>query len=112
MEVPLEVYRIDVVHLAKEEACPVKKRAEPQDERHLKRKQTKWAEQDCAGSPQKRQCRNTAFKYCQGNRLKGLGGIRPAAGRYIHPLLGVSREEIEKFLKKKPAFLLYGCHKL
>ncbi|XCP86084.1 tRNA lysidine(34) synthetase TilS [Roseburia hominis] len=37
----------------------------------------------------------------RGSRLKGLGGISPVNGMWIHPLLCVGREEIEKFLEEK-----------
>lgn len=37
----------------------------------------------------------------RGSKLKGLGGIYPVNGRYIRPLLCVTRKEIESFLEKK-----------
>ena len=37
----------------------------------------------------------------RGSKLKGLGGIYPVKGRYIRPLLVVSREEIEQFLEER-----------
>jgi len=36
----------------------------------------------------------------RGTGLKGLGGIRPIQGQFIRPLLCVSREEIEAFMKE------------
>ena len=37
----------------------------------------------------------------RGTGLKGLGGIAPVNGTYIRPLLCVSREEIESYLREK-----------
>ncbi len=40
------------------------------------------------------------FQMIRGSRLKGLAGIREKNGRVIRPLLCVSREEIEEYLKE------------
>lgn len=34
----------------------------------------------------------------RGTGISGLGGIRPSRGRYIRPLLGVTREEIDRYV--------------
>lgn len=34
----------------------------------------------------------------RGTGLKGLGGIAPVQGRYIRPMLGITRQEVEAFL--------------
>ena len=41
------------------------------------------------------------FHLARGTGLKGLCGIAPKSGRLIRPLLSVSREEIEAYLKEK-----------
>ena len=41
------------------------------------------------------------FHLARGSGLKGLCGIPPVSGRLIRPLLAVSREEIEAFLKEE-----------
>lgn len=37
----------------------------------------------------------------RGSALKGLGGIYPVTGKYIRPLLGVGRKEIEQYLEQR-----------
>ena len=41
------------------------------------------------------------FHLCRGTGLRGLAAIRPVQGCWIRPLLGVTRQEIEAFLKEK-----------
>ncbi len=41
------------------------------------------------------------FNLFRGTGLRGLGGIRPLQGRYLRPLLCVSREEIEKYMEER-----------
>ena len=41
------------------------------------------------------------FNFFRGSSLRGLGGIRPVKGRYLRPLLCVSREEIEAYLQER-----------
>lgn len=40
------------------------------------------------------------WNLCRGTGLKGLGGIAPVSGVWIHPLLCLKRKEIESYLKK------------
>lgn len=37
----------------------------------------------------------------RGSALKGLGGIYPVTGKYIRPLLGTARQEIEQYLEQR-----------
>lgn len=41
------------------------------------------------------------FRLARGTGLKGLGGMAPVNGRYIRPLLCVSRKEIENYLEEE-----------
>ncbi len=41
------------------------------------------------------------FNLFRGSGIRGLGGIRPVQGRYLRPLLRVSRSEIEEYLKER-----------
>lgn len=46
------------------------------------------------------QAETVLMHLARGSNLRGLGGIRPVSGQYIHPLLGVSRQEVEEYLEK------------
>lgn len=41
------------------------------------------------------------MRFLQGSSLEGLGGIKKTRGKFIRPLLGISREQIESYLKAK-----------
>ncbi len=41
------------------------------------------------------------FNLCRGSGLRGMGGIPPKSGVWIHPLLCLSRQEIERYLKDR-----------
>ena len=41
------------------------------------------------------------FNLFRGTGIRGLGGIRPLQGRYLRPLLCVSREEIEAYMAER-----------
>lgn len=41
------------------------------------------------------------FQLCRGSGLRGMGGIPPKNGPWIHPLLCLSRKEIEVYLKDR-----------
>ncbi len=41
------------------------------------------------------------WNLCRGSGLKGMGGIPPKNGVWIHPLLCLNRSEIESYLEKK-----------
>lgn len=38
---------------------------------------------------------------CRGSGLAGVGGIRPVNGAYLHPLLCMTRQEIEQYLTER-----------
>ena len=46
------------------------------------------------------QAETVLMNLSRGTGLTGLGGLSPARGRYIRPLLGITRETIEKTLKR------------
>ena len=47
------------------------------------------------------QAETVLFHLARGSALAGIGGMRPVRRRIIRPLLGVSREEIEKYLRRE-----------
>ena len=47
------------------------------------------------------QAETILFQLFRGSGLRGLGGMQPRRGNIIRPLLGVSRKEIEEYLKNK-----------
>lgn len=47
------------------------------------------------------QAETVLWNLARGAGLRGLGGMRPVNGDIIRPLLGVSREQVEAYLRKK-----------
>ena len=45
------------------------------------------------------QAETILFHAARGTGLRGLSGIAPERGKFIHPMLGVTREEIEEYLR-------------
>ena len=59
------------------------------------------AEKIAAAHHREDQAETLLFQLIRGSGLRGLSGMRPVNGRIIRPLLGVSKEEILEFLKKR-----------
>lgn len=100
--VSLEVYRIDVARLAEEKGFSCEEAGRYARRKAFEKEAEKFGGAKIALAHHKNDNVETLIlNIARGTGLKGLGGIRPVAGRYIHPLLGVSRQEIEEFLAKK-----------
>ncbi len=100
--VPLEVFRVDLESISKNrkqshEECGRNIRREAFEKVCIKRKGTKIA----LAHHQNDNAETLLWNLARGTGLTGLGGIRPVNERYIRPLLCLSRDEIEEFLKKR-----------
>ncbi|MBR1403275.1 MAG: tRNA lysidine(34) synthetase TilS [Treponema sp.] len=47
------------------------------------------------------QCETLLMRFLQGSGIEGLGGIKRVRGKFIRPLLAISRTEIESYLRDK-----------
>lgn len=100
--IPCECYHIQAKELAKSGGC-----SEEEAGRNARRKAfsdtaDKYGGTKIALAHHMDDNVETFFLHAaRGSRLRGLGGIYPVNGRYIRPLLCVSRREILEYLKEK-----------
>lgn len=100
-KVVLEVFNIDVRRLAAEEGLSQEEAGRLARRRAFEEAAGKYQAGRIALAHQKNDNAETLLlNLARGTGLRGMGGIRPCAGRYIRPLLCVSREEIEAYLEK------------
>lgn len=100
--VPLEVFRVDLESISKKrkqslEECGRNIRREAFGQVCANRGGTKIA----LAHHQNDNAETLLWNLARGTGLAGLGGIRPVNGRYIRPLLCLSRAEIEAFLRQR-----------
>lgn len=55
----------------------------------------------CLAHNQEDLCETLLMRFLQGSGIEGMGGIAQKRGKYIRPLLMVSRVEIESYLREK-----------
>ena len=55
----------------------------------------------CLAHNQNDQLETVLMRFLQGSGTEGLGGISRTRGKYVRPLLKISRQEIEKYLVEK-----------
>lgn len=101
-KVKLLVFHEDVERYAKENKVTVEEAG-----RDVRRSCLKQALFECGGTcialahHRNDNAETILWNLCRGSALKGLGGISPKNGVWIHPMLCVNRAEIESFLKKR-----------
>lgn len=101
-DVPLEIYREDVELFAK-----MRKQSLEEAGRNVRRSAFRDALSKYSGTKialahhKNDNAETMLMNLARGSGLAGLTGIRPVSGNMIRPLLCVTREEIEIFLKKK-----------
>ena len=98
--VPVETYYADVAAIAKErkqstEEAGREVRREFFEQARIKHGGTKIA----LAHHQNDNAETFLFRLARGTGLKGLGGMAPVKERFVRPLLCVSREEIEEYLR-------------
>lgn len=103
LSVPLSVHHVDAAGYAKEHGLGIEEAG------HLLRRDLFLREAD-AISPDccialahhsEDQAETVLFHLCRGSGLRGLAGMRPKQGRWIRPLLYLTRQEIEDYLKSE-----------
>ena len=101
-EVPLETVHVDVRRMAREEGLTQEEAGRAARRRAFEEAAGRWRADRIALAHHKNDNAETVLlNLARGTGLRGMGGIRPCSGKYIRPLLEVSREEIEEFLAEK-----------
>lgn len=100
--VKLRVFHRDVGRYAKEHKLTVEEAG-----RNVRRECFRQTLSECGGScialahHQNDNAETVLWNLCRGSALKGMGGIPPKNGIWIHPLLSINRAEIESYLEKR-----------
>lgn len=101
-EVPLEIFRVDLESIAKK-----RKQSLEEAGRDVRREIFVRVMEQYSGNRialahhQNDNAETMLWNLARGTGLRGLGGIRPVNGRWIRPLLCLSRKEIELYLKER-----------
>lgn len=99
-EIPFEACHIDVKWLAEKEKISEEEAGRNARRRAFEEVAEKYRGTKIALAHHKNDNAETfLFHLARGSRLKGLGGMHPVNGKYVRPLLAVSREEIEAYLQ-------------
>lgn len=100
--VPLEVFHVDLESISKK-----RKQSLEECGRNIRREAFEEVCRKCGGTKvalahhQNDNAETLLWNLARGTGLSGLGGIRPVNGRYIRPLLCLSRSDIEYFLEQR-----------
>ncbi len=101
-QIPLEVFRVDLESIAKK-----RKQSLEEAGRIVRREAFESVCQKYGGNKialahhQNDNAETMLWNLARGTGLDGLGGIRPVNGKFIRPLLCMSRKEIEAYLDER-----------
>ncbi len=107
-EIPCEIISVDVNAYAKEHHMGIEEAARVlryEAFEHCASEKDKIA----LAQHQNDQAETVLFHLFRGSGMRGLTGIRPVRDRYIRPLLCVSRQEIEDFIKASDLQYVTDC---
>lgn len=100
-QVPLHVFHEDVRAYADEQGMTEEEAGRAlRRERFVQVKQETGASKIALAHHKNDNVETVLWNLSRGSGLRGVGGIRPVHGVWIRPLLCVTREEIETYLKK------------
>lgn len=101
-EIPLYVLHADVLKQAKESKCSTEEAGRKiRYEFFDKIAQEEQADYIFLAHHRDDNAETMLFNLFRGSSIRGLGGIRPIQGRYVRPLLEISRKEIEEYLLQR-----------
>ena len=106
-ELPCQVVQVDARAYAKEKGCSLEEAARILRFQAFEREADAWEEAAGRNAQVKialahhreDQAETMLWQLIRGSDLRGLGGIRPSRDRYVRPLLDVTREQIETYLR-------------
>ncbi len=100
--VPLETVHVDVCRMAREEGLTQEEAGRTARRRAFEEAaRRRHADRIALAHHKNDNAETVLLNLARGAGLRGMGGIRPRSGKYIRPLLPVSRKEIEAFLAEK-----------
>lgn len=101
-KIPCEAFRMDVRGFAREQKLSEEEAGREMRKNAFEQALVKYGGTRIALAHHMEDNAETFFLHlARGSRLKGLGGIYPVNGKYIRPLLCVSRKDIEEYLAKR-----------
>lgn len=100
--IPFEAYHVDIREIAVKEKVSEEEAGRNARRSAFEQTAEKYNGTRIALAHHKNDNAETFFlNLARGSRLRGLGGMKPVNGKYVRPLLMVSREEIETYLAEE-----------